>query len=394
MNLLMCGPYRVEKYRGNYYIKPNRGKSFFANYLAAFDSVTVCFRVANVDVEPKDWELIDDPRISFLDFPDMHGLRYYFGFGGKKVERLVMDAVKKADCVISFGFGFDSKTSRLCNRLNKPYAYELVVDSAEAIRVKSPKHPIICKILAYFTFRRLRAIVKRADAVIYVNRSWLPKRYPVGKGKLSLVCSDVGLADELLCQPRVYEAPVEPLKIAFVATFTALKRHEDLIEACALLKKEGKRVEPHFIGFGDRFETMKKLAADRGLVLDKDVFFHGLIDDRDLLYSELDKCHAITLCSTTEGLSRALVEGMARGLAVLATNVGGNPELVRPEDLFEVADFNRLAEILRNMCDDPKRLTAMSKHSVETAAEYVNSKLLVKRLECYRRLADLAKNKK
>lgn len=391
MRLLILGHYPVKKYNGRYYIKRLKGMTFLEPHFAGFDSLTVCFRVTDVKEEPEDWELIDDPRIDFVDFHSRSGLRSHLGLLGSKTKKLVFDAVKRADCVSSWGFVYDMQIVKYCNRHGKPYLRELVVDSAEAIREYSPKFKWALRLLALRAGRRLRGVLKRSDAAIYVDKLSLPAAYPTSPGKLSVSCSDVGLKDELLASPRVYDKPVDVLKIAFAAAFWPRKRHCDIIDACSTLKKEGKKIELRFMGNGPNMEEMKAYAQEKGLEIGKDVIFYGFIADPDRLFKLIDGCDVGVLCSTTEGLSRALVEEMARGLGAIATEVGGNPELVRPQELYKVGDVAALTGILREAIDDPKRLTEMSKHAAETASEFTNSKLLKIRRDTYRKFAELAK---
>lgn len=391
MHLLILGHYPVRKYNGRYYIKRMKGKAFLNTHFAAFDTLTVCFRVRKVTKEPEDWDLIDDPRIDFVDFPAIRGWRSYLGLLGKDVKKMVFDAVDRADCVSTWGFSLDPQIGRYCNRVHKPFMMELVADSADTIKDYSNKFKWFYRLLAVHVLHRLRSIVRLTDVTIYVDKLTLPKRYPVSPGKRGVSCSDVGLRDELLTPPRVYTEPVQPLKIAVLSTMQPWKRHVDMIDACVNLKNEGKKVELHLLGVGPEKDNLVAYAKQKGLVFDKEIFFYGFVADPKRLLELVDACHIGALCSTTEGLSRALVEEMARGLGVVATPVGGNPELVREQELYPIGDVKTLTDILRDIIDDPKRLTAMSKHAVERAAEYSNSKLLKLREETYRYLASLAK---
>lgn len=68
--------------------------------------------------------------------------------------------------------------------------------------------------------------------------------------------------------------------------------------------------------------------------------------------------HAFVLPSRTEGISNTILEAMATGLAVLATAVGGNPELVvdgQTGCCIPAADPQAMAEGLLQLCDEPLR---------------------------------------
>ena len=84
------------------------------------------------------------------------------------------------------------------------------------------------------------------------------------------------------------------------------------------------------------------------------------------------ECAVGVLCSETEGLSNAILEYMACGLPVVATNVGGNPELVVEGEtgfLYAPGDVEGLAKALGRLLADPAlaaRLGAAARARFET----------------------------
>jgi glycosyltransferase involved in cell wall biosynthesis len=71
------------------------------------------------------------------------------------------------------------------------------------------------------------------------------------------------------------------------------------------------------------------------------------------------------LPSIAEGVSNTILEAMASGLPVIATAVGGNPELVVKGEsglLVPPSDPAQLAAALIKLADDPERACAMGKH--------------------------------
>jgi len=113
---------------------------------------------------------------------------------------------------------------------------------------------------------------------------------------------------------------------------------------------EQKTLEINFYGDGPCMAELK-LFNDRNLE-NVAVNFHGMVQDRNVIYSSFD---ALIVTSETEGLSLAIIEAMAYGCVVIASNVGGNPKLVEHNTngwLFDYNDTDSLAKYLQTLNKD------------------------------------------
>lgn len=115
------------------------------------------------------------------------------------------------------------------------------------------------------------------------------------------------------------EAPV----IGIIANLTPVKGHSFFLDAAASVLQEFPTTNFVLIGEGPLEEKLKK-QADELNILNR-VKFLGVRKDIPELISLFD---ISVLSSLTEGCSNAILESMAGGKPVIATNVGGNPELV------------------------------------------------------------------
>jgi glycosyltransferase involved in cell wall biosynthesis len=82
----------------------------------------------------------------------------------------------------------------------------------------------------------------------------------------------------------------------------------------------------------------------------------------------LNAIDVYVLPSIREGISNSLLEAMAAGLPVVATDTGGNPEpVVKGESglLFPVGDFERLAELLLLLYREPEMRDRLGKQALE-----------------------------
>ncbi len=138
--------------------------------------------------------------------------------------------------------------------------------------------------------------------------------------------------------------------VGLLANLRALKRHEDLVEALACLAPRSPALPARVLGRG--YATARGARAARRGVADR---FHVVGSESGRVVSILQHWTAGVLCSDSEGLSNAVIEYLGCGLPVVATDVGGNPDLVTTGEngfLYPVGDVPALAEALARLLSD------------------------------------------
>lgn len=114
--------------------------------------------------------------------------------------------------------------------------------------------------------------------------------------------------------------------IGTAAVLEERKGHRLLLEAAAELKRQGLRLLYRFAGEGSQKEALKRITAQLGL--EAEVVFLGFVPDIPSFLAPID---IFVLPSLHEGLGVAVLEAMAAGKPVIASRVGGIPELVEAE---------------------------------------------------------------
>ena len=112
-----------------------------------------------------------------------------------------------------------------------------------------------------------------------------------------------------------------------VARIDSMKGHDTLLEACAILKRRNREFTLLIVGDGVERGNRERLSRELNLSPDK-VRFLGFRNDVPDLLSASD---FFLLPSLTEGLPLSVLEAMSHGLPVVATNVGGIPELIQED---------------------------------------------------------------
>jgi glycosyltransferase involved in cell wall biosynthesis len=132
-----------------------------------------------------------------------------------------------------------------------------------------------------------------------------------------------------------------------------VKRQEDLLQALAILRGEGLRLHAFLVGDGPRRPELERKAAQLGVA--ELAHFLGHRGDVPALYAG---ANLGVLCSTAEGMSNAVMEGMAAGLPMVVTAVGGNPDLIEDGVRGRVVQPERpaeLAQAFRWLLEHPER---------------------------------------
>jgi len=162
--------------------------------------------------------------------------------------------------------------------------------------------------------------------------------------------------------------PKKCREIISVANLTPTKGMPYLIQAMRYIKNGTLLI----VGDGSEREKLEALALNLGL--NERVHFLGYISERSRFWGYLQQATVFVLPSLSEGFPRALLEAMACGLPVVATNVGGIPELVTDGvNGFLVPPRNEkaLAEAIERVLNDMHFLTSASSINKEVVKQYV-----------------------
>jgi sugar transferase (PEP-CTERM/EpsH1 system associated) len=150
---------------------------------------------------------------------------------------------------------------------------------------------------------------------------------------------------------RIREAlgvPAGRFVVGTVGRMVPIKDHPTLLRAAEIMAHGGADVHVLLVGAGPELERNQQIVKASG-VLSGRVTFTGASGDVPNLLQSLD---AFALPSISEGMSNTLLEAMATGLPVIATAVGGNPEIIEEDrcgTLFRPGDAESLAAHLAQL---------------------------------------------
>ncbi len=157
---------------------------------------------------------------------------------------------------------------------------------------------------------------------------------------------------------------IDGLVVGIVAALRPEKSIETLIEAFARLHNRSHTLA--IVGDGPCRQALEALARRLG-IFERTTFTSTTVD----VVTWYRRIDVFVLPSTNESFSNSLMEAMACGCAVLASRVGGNPELVADGEnglLFDAGDVSNLANELESVLGDPAlrhRLSAAATKTIE-----------------------------
>jgi glycosyltransferase involved in cell wall biosynthesis len=356
---------------------------FWARYLDVFDHVRVVARVGPVQAPEPNWQRADGPGVSFFDVPYYIGPRQYLQQFAA-IRRTLQSAVEPDDAVIM------RVSSTLANdlalrlrRVGHPYGVEVVADPYDVFAPGSVRHPLRPFLRWYFP-RKLRQQCVRACAAAYVTREALQRRYPPAARSMTTHFSSIDLPAGAFCDtPREFGTGSGPFTLITVGTLAQLYKAPDvLIDAVARCVADGLDLRLVLVGDGQYRPELEDRAAQHGI--NSRVCFLGQLPGSAAVREQLDQADLFVLPSYQEGLPRAMVEAMARGLPCIGSTVGGIPELLPPEDMVPPGDAVALADTIRAVVENPQRMSAMSARNLARASEYRNDILQARRTAFYR----------
>jgi glycosyltransferase involved in cell wall biosynthesis len=141
-----------------------------------------------------------------------------------------------------------------------------------------------------------------------------------------------------------------------------------------------------FVGDGEDRDRLRALAADLS-----NVEFTGFVDD---VGTWLEAFDLLTLPSRHEGLGSVLLDAMDHGKAIVATRVGGIPEVVVDGDnglLVAPDSADELGRAILALYRDRARLAAMGERSRTRAEAYTPARMTERYLEVYRSVREEAR---
>lgn len=214
----------------------------------------------------------------------------------------------------------------------------------------------------------VKKISKNADVVFSYGGKITEIIKSIGVNNSNIIELPSGVESSIVAQ--AITPTLSKIKFLFLGRYERRKGIEELNNA--ILNLQNKNFEFHFVG---------PIPKNKQLRLEN-ILYHGEIRDKSELNKHIKNCDVLVCPSWSEGMPNVILEAMANGLAVIATDVGATSVLVNDKTgwLIENCDAVKIKDCLLNVIKTNAREVDNRKNAALTLIknEFVWEKLITK----------------
>lgn len=225
-----------------------------------------------------------------------------------------------------------------------------------------------------------KVALKLCDAVVCNSQAAAQKLIADGFPEAKIRVIGNALSPQALVETEpLLSRPTGVQRVGMIARMNSeSKNHRVFLRAAAKLSNQFPGAEFVLVGDGPLRAAFETEAASLGIV--GRVIFLGDRRDIPAILASLD---VTVVPSDSESLSNVILESMAAGVPVVATNVGGNPELVNPDRgiLIPVRDPDALADATAALLNDVGCRARLGRNSRQFANEHFSAASITREYE-------------
>lgn len=231
----------------------------------------------------------------------------------------------------------------------------------------------LSKIVAPIEHYLTKYIVRNSANVIYITKKYLQSIYPNNNNVE--ICPNT-YVDSVKVSNSESVSKIEK-RIGLIGSLNVnYKGHETAIKVLRTLNTIDSGWTLHFIGGGNKTKW-ENIATE--LKVKECVHFEGVKKSGKEVFSFIDNMSFMLQPSKVEAQGRCIVESMSRQRVVVASNVGGIPELVGVNELFDVDDYNGIANRILELYNDKEDYLRIVKRQLEVIEEFDQSTIFKRR---------------
>ena len=207
--------------------------------------------------------------------------------------------------------------------------------------------------------------------------------YSLPGQKIPVIFNGVNLSK---CQIKHNYATKEAFTIIHIGRFMDVKNHSLLLHSFSRFVDHYPKARLQLIGEGELQHNMEQLAVEIGIA--QEVYFAGLQSD---IFPWLHQADVFILTSKYEGMPMTLIEAMGTGLPVIATKVGGIPDIITDgeEGILTESDSEQIAAAMERMMDVEFRQKCGKKARKKAIEQFAADTMAEKYIQLYQELLNI-----
>lgn len=214
------------------------------------------------------------------------------------------------------------------------------------------------------------------------------EEYKLPKDRIPMIYNGLNLEKYL---PKIeYTAKNNSINILHIGRFEKQKNHIGLIESFKIVHDREPKAVLTLVGTGDLENEIFGLVKE--LNLEKSVIFAGVQSEVYKFYNQAD---IFVLPSLWEGMPITLIEAMASGVPIVATKVGGIPDMVEHKQTALLVDIdeNKIAQAILDLIENNELREKIGQNAKKKAVEFSSRIMKEEYLKVYRNSSKILKNK-
>ncbi len=238
-----------------------------------------------------------------------------------------------------------------------------------------------------FTRITSKPILQNADAVLALTENMKQKMREIYDREISIVPNGIDL-ERFKISPESKKKD-STKTIIFVGRLHPVKGVQYLIEAMAIVHQESPEVKLILVGDGEERELLENLTDSLGIR--ECVEFAGRVP-HERVQDYMNQAEVFVLPSLSEGFPVTILEAMACGLPIVATQVGGVPDVIKNGVngyLVKAKDPNETVEALLKLLQDAQLRATISKTNKQKVDEYSWGRVALALEKIYRESIEL-----
>ncbi|HWP47315.1 MAG TPA: glycosyltransferase [Candidatus Limnocylindrales bacterium] len=201
--------------------------------------------------------------------------------------------------------------------------------------------------------------------------------YP--KNKLLVIPNGIDIPEDYKFPPPLAHEP--PWHIGMLARFDPMKDHPTMFQALRILLDHGEKVILHLYGDGPVDYRTELMILAKNLGISECVKWYGPVED---IWSVLADMDILASSSYGEGMSNALLEGMAAGRIIVATDVGDARALLGGSHglcgyLVPAKNPEALAFAIKKALKNPEKARQYAQRAQSIVREYYDKTIMIER---------------